>query len=403
MLSQTRNVIVGALLAASTLSLSAPYTLAQQQGAVMAVEPTLLAARQAKHDPALNLLTYQHMDELFGTQDVAAGSAKPTPSAALWSDSDLDIELDGKSYPIEEAMEMMRANAVVVLRDGQLVYEKYRNGSDEKTRFIAYSASKSITAILVGIALEKGAIESIDDPVDKYLPELAETAYAGTRIKYLLSMQSGTSWKESYKPGSQLYIHRERSLNLQEVYYEDYAFELEKTGKAGEGFNYSTLDTCVIGWLLDEVVEGGFSKFMSETLWRPAGMETDGYWVDQGPLDAARPFYGAGFAATERDMARIGQIMLNGGEINGTRIVSKDWIETISSPQGGLSHYGYFWWLSQDGSYAARGVNGQAIHVDPATKTVIALASYWPEAVSKERSAVREQFFAALAAKPAPQ
>ena len=192
-------------------------------------------------------------------------------------------------------------------------------------------------------------------------------------------MQSGTSWKEIYTPGSQLSLHRDRSLHRQEVYYEDYAREIQKAGEPGRNFEYSTLDTCVVGWLLDEVLDGQLAQFMSDNLWTPAGMETDAYWLEQGPVNAPRPFYGAGLATSTRDMARFGQLMLNGGSMNGVDIVSRDWVETISTPQGGLNHYGYFWWIMPKGAYAALGVNGQVIYVDPQSETVVAIHELWSE------------------------
>ena len=391
------SLVAAAVLAASiALSGGVVAQDAAGQRADSTVPESQIAARRAKHDPVLNMLTYQHMDEFFGTQPVSAGAPSPLPIGTAWAADQFKIEMDGTTYSMDAALERMRINSIVVMRDGELVYENYRNGTNENTRSIIYSASKSVTAILVGIAVEKGLIDSIDDPVDKYLPELADSAYAGVPIKHLMAMQSGNSWQEIYTEGSELYIHRDRSLNLQEVQYEDYALTVEKIGPSGEVFNYSTLDTNIVGWLLDKTVGGKFSEFMSENLWTPSGMEADAYWVEAGPVSDPRPFYGAGLATTTRDLARIGEMMLNGGRINGNQIISEEWARTISSPQGGLTHYGYFWWMMPNGAYAALGVAGQAVYVDPTSRTVVAINSYWPELVSTDWSEPRDQFVASI-------
>lgn len=397
-----RKLLCAALISAAALTVSMAWS-----GAVLAengvtqhaegpIAETVVAARQAKHDPALNMLTYQHMDAIFNTQPVVAGTPNPLPKGTAWTDAQFKFQVDGKTYSLDEALERMRVNSIVVMRGGKLVYEKYRNGTNENTRSIIYSASKSVTAILVGIAVEKGIIDSIDDPVDKYLPELANSAYAGVPIKNLMSMQSGSNWREDYSPGSELYVHRDRSLNRQEVHYEDYGLKLAKETAPGKAFNYSTLDTCIVGWVLDKKLGGKFSEFMSENLWTPSGMEADAYWVEAGPVSDPRPFYGAGLATTTRDFARLGQLMMNGGRINGNQVVSEEWVKTISSPQGGLNHYGYFWWMKPNGAYAALGVNGQALYVDPSTQTVIAINSYWPVQVADDWNAAREQFVASI-------
>lgn len=364
----------------------------QLKSTVTAIPESLLVARRAKHDPALNMMTYQHMDNIFGTQKVTSKSPTPLAEGKLWKPDQVKFTIDGVTYGLDAAMELMRVNSLVVLRDGKLVFESYRNGADKDTKQIVYSISKSITATLLGIAVEKGLIASIDDTVDKYLPELKDTAYAGVPIKTLLTMQSGTDWKEIYTEGSELYVHRDRSLNMQELYYEDYAPNIKKLTTPGEKFNYSTLDTQIVGWLLDKVLGGKFSEFMSEVLWTPAGMENDGYWVEEGPLTAPRPFYGGGFTATPRDLARFTQIMLDQGESNGVKIVSPEWAKLMTTPQGGLDFYGYFWWMMPRGAFSGSGVYGQANYADPETNTVVVINSYWPVATGDVWEKRQQQF-----------
>lgn len=401
--STLRRLHMTALAATATALLgacaSAPVPVPAEPAVPAAATPTLLAARRAKSEPAMSHLTYQHMDKLFSVTRVhpSSGAAAITRGAP-WSSESFRVRQGTREEGLEAFMERHRLNGMVVLRDGKLVKEVYRNGSDMKSQFIGYSMSKSVIAVLIGIAIDEGRIRSVDDPVVNYLTELKGSAYDGVTVRNLLMMRTGTDWKEIYTPDSELDRHRDLSLNESKAYYEDYALKSGKLLPPGTKFNYSTLDTNLAGWLLERAVGMPLARYMETRLWQPMGAETGAYWVDQGRADAPRPFYGAGMAASLRDWARVGQLALDAGHANGRQIVSAAWMKESTSKLNDLPGYGYFWWTYGAKGYGARGINGQAIYVQPETRTVIAVAGYWRDATDAVLGAERDSFFESVAA-----
>lgn len=292
------------------------------------------------------------------------------------------------------------------MKDGRIVSEIYRNNADEKTRFVAFSMTTSITSLLVGCALEEGRIESIDDPITRYLPELKGGGYEGVTIKQILQMRSGVDYEERYdfaNPGIAALNH-ENALVKNVVRFADAARNIKRKHAPGEVFEYKTLDTAVLGWLLERV-SGGSSvvAYTAQRLWEPLGAEADGFYLMDGPPGVGREFSGAGFNATLRDFARIGLMLLNRGVGNGRRIVSADWIDESTSPstvlgEDFLAGYGYQWWMApKSRAFYALGLQGQFIYVDPETRTLIVKLSYDPPG---DRSADAESvsFFSAVSA-----
>jgi len=150
------------------------------------------------------------------------------------------------------------------------------------------------------------------------------------------------------------------------------------TSAPGTVFNYSTLDSCVLGWALSSALGRNIADYTAERLWAPAGMEHDGYWLMQGPRGKQREFFGAGLNATLRDLGRFGQLMLNGGVANGTQVVPKAWVSESTDRGTPPAMYMYQWWGGQGArDFSALGQAGQTINVDPDNQTVIVILSYY--------------------------
>lgn len=361
------------LLGSIALALAGGPTAVAAQG----LDPALLEARRQKSNPALSLLTYRHIDELFDTRAVPQGSKTwVLPKSNLTLADDAPVEIGGKATTLDAAMRDLRMNAILVMRDGKIIKEVHRNGGDERTRYIGYSMSKSWISMLFGIAQSQGKIGGVDDPVTKYLPELKGTAYDKVTLRNLLTMRAGTSWREDYSPGSALDKLRDASTNAETAYYEDIAKDLTSVAAPGSTFNYSTVETELVGKILAKVTGKSVSAYMAETIWRPAGMEAPGYWMLQGPSGRQHEWYGAGFAATMRDFARLGQLMLDDGRANGRQIVPKAWVDA-STRSDSDKRYFYFWWGVQgvDG-FEANGFGSQHVYVDRKTRTVMVVVSY---------------------------
>lgn len=395
---------VSSLTAAVMLS-GLAHTWAQDDGKWLT--PTMIGARAHMFDPNLNYLTFQHMDQMFATRSVPAGGEVwelPSEPVAL----DGEFTVGGKTMSLEEALEATATNALVVVKDGAIVHESYRNGSDENTRFLTFSVAKSYVSTLIGLALADGAIKSLDDKVTDYLPEMAGSGYERATIRDLLRMRSGVDWLEVYQFGSETQLTKVHDNSLVAYRYRwcDYAANESKPGPNAPdaAFNYATLDTSVLGCILEKAVGKTGAEYMSEKLWKPAGMENDAYWIMDGPESVGREFFGAGLAVTARDHARFGLMFLNGGVANGKQVVPADWVQQATVPDEGYEPvapgeplgYQYQWWtFAGSDAYSALGLHHQFVYVDPANDMVIVKASYTAEPVGRDKENI--EIFAQIA------
>lgn len=360
-------------------------------------------ARWHMNDADINTLTFRTMDTLFTTRTVARSGQV---SELRRSDRALDFsyEFEGETYTPEEFLDRTYTNAMLVIKDGRVVYENYLNHSGPQTRFIGWSMTKSLVSLLIGCALEEGRIKSLDDDITSYLPELKNGGYAGVTIRQVLQMRSGVDYEENYdfaKPGIAARNHI-LALVKNVARFVEPAKDIRRLHPPGAVFQYKTLDTAVLGLLIERVSEGGtLASYMSQRLWEPLGTESDGFFIMDGPPGSGREFSGAGFNAVLRDFGRIGLMMLNQGRFNGRQIVPADWVGESTTPVGDeqqLLDYGYQWWtVSGTSAYSAMGLQGQFIFVDPATATVVVKLSYFPP-LDKDEVAMRESitFFEAV-------
>jgi CubicO group peptidase (beta-lactamase class C family) len=339
--------------------------------------------RRAMMDSELNALTFHNMDEIFTTRKVPrSGPVWELPRA----DRDLSFTYlyGGKQYTPEQFFDRTYTNALLVMKDGRIVYESYRNNTDEATRFIVWSTTKSLVGLMVGVAVEDGFIKSVDDPITRYLPELKGGGYDGATVKHILQMRSGVDYEERYDFGNPGVAARNHELALvtNVIRFADAARTIKRAHPPGKTFQYKTLDTAVLGWLIERVSGRTLAAYMAQRLWEPLGAERDGFFIMDGQPGVGREFSGAGFNATVRDLARVGLMMLNEGKGNGRQIVPAEWVRESMRPAGGEGPgYGYQWWLVEGSrAYQALGLQGQYIYVDPDSRTVIVKVSYFPPA-----------------------
>ena len=371
--------------------------------------PTAAIQELRRHfwDESINALTFHSIDSIFHTVPVKAG---PTPSALIRAEHPLDFsyEFSGDAHQAEDILDRTYTNALLIMKDDKIVYEKYRNFTGPSTRFLSMSTAKSITSILVGTALEDGFIRSLDDQVTFYVPELTGTAFDGASIRDLLLMKSGVDREDNYQPqpGSALAQLREDTMILNRRRTVDEAFVLKQADEPGATFRYSTLNTNVLGWVLEKAVGKPVNEYMSERLWIPLGAEADGFFMTDGPPGIGRPTNGMGFNGVLRDYARIGQMMLHHGRVEDRQIVSSEWVADSTVPTGAepaspKDHQGYqyqWWTLVNSNAYMAIGLQGQFIFVDPDTRTVIVKMSYLPLARRMDAYQEIEAFFRAASA-----
>lgn len=251
------------------------------------------------------------------------------------------------------------------------------------------SMAKSLTSILVGMAIADGAIQSVNDPVIKYIPELKESGYAGVTIRHALMMRSGCNWDEQYDfekatPMSELH---DGAIVENRIRFTSAALPLKSIYPPGKHFNYSTVETGVLGWVVERAVNKPLEEYMAERWWKRAGMQSYGFWIADGKPGVGRVVNGMGFNAVLRDYGRIGLMMLHNGKANDQQLLNQEWVRESTIPekenepiyQGTELGYQYQWWtLTDSDSYIALGLQGQYIYIDPNTGTVVVKLSYFP-------------------------
>ncbi len=361
--------------------------------------PAVIAMRWQLLNPEINSFTFRELRNVFEYRDVRHG-------AEAWELA----KADGFAMPegYKEWAEQTFTNAFLVLRDGKIVFEDYRNRMTPETRHIGFSMTKSITAMLIGQALEHGEIASLDDPVSKYVPELANGGYGKATIRNVLEMRSGADIDERYdfgaNPSLAGRIH-ETAIIRNKARFADFAVDVGSRAAPGAAFNYATLDTAVLGWVLEKATGEKLEDLMESRIWQPLGAESDGFFIADGPPGVGRALNGMGFNATLRDFARLGQLMLDGGVARGTRVLPEGWVAqmTTMKPTGEpFPGYGFQTWQvdEEPGAFAAVGLAGQMIYVHPASHTVIVKLSYHPPVPPADTEPKTLAMFQAIARTP---
>lgn len=374
------------LLAAAHLAI-AP---AQAQSTSDTPPAPVVTMRQHWLDADINSFTFRNSAQMFETRAVPR-------AAPVWNLPrgegfvPPDYVFGGQRRTYADFAARTYTNALLVIRDGKILFEDYRNRSAESDRFVSFSMAKSITSLLVGLALDRGAIRSLDDKAGDYVPELKDGAYGDVTIRNLLKMRSGVDYEERYdfgdKPSTAALIHR-NAIVLNQERFADRARTIARKVPQGSRFNYATLDTAVLGLIVERATRQPVADFMAANLWGPAGMEDDGFWIADGPPGVGRELTGMGFNARLRDYGRLGLLMLNDGMRGDHRILPKRWMRQATTMvpiektgiDWGAQGYGMqFWQLDgEPGAYTALGLAGQFIYIHPATRTVIVKLSYFP-------------------------
>jgi len=286
----------------------------------------------------------------------------------------LKLALDVDAY-----MAGQRSAAVLVVHDGKLRLERYGLDFDRSGRWTSFSVAKSITSTLVGVAIRDGYIRSMDDKVSAYIPQMKGSAYDDVSIRQLLTMTSGIRWNEDYAdPASDVARFNKHQPEEGVDAIVSYLRRLPREVPAGTRWHYSTGETNLVGILVSEATKKPLAAYLSEKIWQPAGMEQPATWILSR---TGKEISGCCIQAATRDFARFGLFILNGARINGQGIVPEGWLEEATTERTGIDRpgrgYGYLWWTYADGSFAARGIFGQGIFIDPKRKLVIASNADW--------------------------
>ena len=312
----------------------------------------------------------------------------PLPKGAA-----LDIGTDVDAY-----MKAQRTSGLVIVHDGKIRLEKYGLDFDGNGKWTSFSVAKSLTSTMVGAAIKDGYIKSLDDKVTQYIPEMKGSAYDDVTIAQLLTMTSGIKWNEDYEdPKSDVARFNEHKAEPGIDVTVSYMRKLPREAPAGTKWVYKTGETNLIGVLVSKATGKKLSDYLSEKVWAPFGMEQDGSWLLGS---TGHEISGCCIQASTRDYARFGMFILGGGDVNGKAILPDGWIASATTKQADIGApgrgYGFQWWTYDDGSYAAQGIFGQGIFIDPKRKLVIASNSNWPRATDPAGQDGREAFYKAV-------
>lgn len=349
--------------------------------------------------PDIAVNTFRNIDRLFPTRTVKRGEQVfEIPVAARQLDN-FRFESDGREYDLYDYLAIGRVSGLLVIRDGEIAFERYFLGNSRNTRWMSMSVVKSISAMLVGAAIKDGHIESIDDDITVYLPQFLGSAYEGVSVRHLLQMASGVAWNETYTdPGSDRRAMLEAQINQQPGEILQLMANLPRAAEPGTRFNYSTGETHLVGALIRAATGKHVADYLSEKIWRKFGMEADANWWLESP--GGLEVGGSGLSATLRDYARFGLFLLNDGVAGGEAVLPDGFVSDASTPKtiGDVEvEYGYMLWPLRDDAYAAIGIFGQIVYVNPKRKVVVAMSSAQPKPI--ERSGIDMfDFLAALAA-----
>jgi len=321
----------------------------------------------------------------------AGGHPYPLPQGAP-----LDL-----GYDVDRYMKDQGTAALVIVLDGKVVFERYGLGFGPEGKWTSFSVAKSLTSTLVGAALRDRYIKSLDDKVTDYIAGLKGSAYDDVTVRQLLTMTSGVKWNEDYTdPRSDVALFNEHKPEDGLDVTVSYMRKLPRETPAGEKFVYKTGETNLIGVLVSEATGKNLADYLSEKVWGPFGMEQDATWLLGS---TGHEISGCCIQAATRDMARFGLFILGGGMAGGNAVLPDDWLAQATVRQADIGEpgrgYGFQWWTNDDGSFAAQGIFGQGIFIDPARKLVIASNSNWHQASSHNaQGRQREAFYRAVRA-----
>lgn len=299
---------------------------------------------------------------------------------------------------VDAYMKAQRTAGLVIVHNGQIRLEKYGLEFDGNGKWTSFSVAKSLTSTMVGAAIKDGYIKSLDDKVTQYIPEMKGSAYDDVTIAQLLTMTSGIKWNEDYEdPKSDVARFNEHKAEPGIDVTVSYMRKLPREAPAGTKWVYKTGETNLIGVLVSKATGKKLSDYLSEKVWTPFGMEQDASWLLGS---TGHEISGCCIQASTRDYARFGMFILGGGMVNGKAILPDGWIASATTKQADIGTpgrgYGFQWWTYDDGSYAAQGIFGQGIFIDPKRKLVIASNSNWPRATDPAGQDGREAFYKAV-------
>jgi len=367
-------------------------------------------------DGPLNKWAFQNVSQFLPVQEIAPSSRPLELTTRPLKDlNQLTINSEGKQYSLMGLLEETHTDALVVIKDGHLAFEKYFNGMSPNSLHLLQSVSKSILGALYARMIEQGVINP-NETMGHYLPELVPSVYGNATISQALDMSIALHFSEDYTDSNSEMARLDRACGWRENFGSTdnslrvFLPTLKASGESGKAFQYCSANTDALAWLISHVTGKSYQQLIQEELWKPMGatygatitLDSQGLSVGNG-----------GISCSIRDLALFGELVMNRGFINGVQILPAAWVDqTIAGALPDVAVPAYLsslhpagsyknqWWIT--GSVAkeiyAVGIYGQYIWVDPTSRTVIAKFSSIPIPVDPIHSRMHVSLFRAISA-----
>ncbi len=347
-------------------------------------QPPALYSGERQHEK------FNRMGDFFASTPLrAARQPRPFPNSHT-IELPTSYVFEGAEKKLETLLHETDTVALLVIQDAEIRYAHYALTGGPDVRWISWSMAKSFISALVGIAIDEGAIGSIDDAISDYATDLKGSAYDGVPIKHVLQMSSGARWLEDYSdPKSD--VNQLGAVMAGEQTLDAFVASIRPDVPSGTQCKYNSADTQSLGMLLRAATKCGLSDYMQEKLVEPLGFEDAAYWVSD---HAGVEMVLGGLNMTARDYAKLGELYRNGGRVGDRQVVPADWVTASirsSAPHlaagqvivGGHKFpfgYGYQWWVpgGGHGDFSAIGVYNQFTYVNPKARATIVKLSANP-------------------------
>ncbi len=349
-----------------------------------------------------------HLREFLPTQEISRGLDAPVPLKYLRPKTleKVGREIDALTFkPLgldtsmtwADSLQVNYTDGILILHRNRVVYERYFGCLQQDGKHAAMSMTKSVTGLLAEILIAEGTLNDRTQ-VSEIIPEVANSAFGSATVRQVMDMTTGVSYSEDYSdPNADIWTYSRAASPLPKPAnytgpngYWQYLQQVKPEGPHGVSFHYKTINSDMLGWIIARTANKSVTQLASERLWQRMGAEQDAYITIDG---LGVPFAGGGLTAGLRDMGRLGQLMLNKGIINGVRLFPEVVVEKISAG-GDRSKFGHAfptlegasytsqWWVfhNKHGAFAARGVHGQTIYVDPTAQMVLVRFASHPQA-----------------------
>jgi CubicO group peptidase (beta-lactamase class C family) len=322
-----------------------------------------------------------HQDEIFPGRLIRR-TGTPSPLARAASEPALRYDYEGRNLTVDDYLARNPTTGLLVARGDTIFIERYQYARTDRDRFTSWSMAKTVTSMLIGIAIAEGRIHSVDDPAAAYVPALAGTEYGRTSLRHLLQMSSGVRFVEEYRSGDD--VSKLSNDTFRQGGPGGVAAVTpfnERAVPPGTKFSYASVETEVLGLVLVGAVGRSVSEYLQEKIWQPIGAEADATWiVDRSGQEVTY----CCLNAILRDYARLGLLLAHDGNWRGRQLIPAAWIQDATSVRPDQPHlrprtatpffgYGYQTWIfpGDRRMFALLGVRGQTIYVDPTSRLVM--------------------------------